>query len=256
MKLLLIVALAAAPLFLGASPAPQASDLYAAGKYEDAIAAGLAQNNAQGFVVSARAALAEEQLRDTPCLDCLKRAESFARRAIAADPSVPEGHIYVAAILGYEARIVGIVQARLNGYPEEAKRQLDEALHLDPGNAWALAALGGWNIEIVHRGGAFAAQLLYGANVKTGLDDFGKAFAAQPGNLVLRFQEALTLSGYDLDAYRGAIKDGLQRAASGNPETAYDRAIQARAASLLKLLQAGNDGTFLVQVRKYQGYPD
>ncbi len=263
----LFAAAIALPLLMGAAQpprdaaaaeaaAPSALDLYAAGKYDSAIAAGVAQNSAQGFVIAARATLAAEQMRDAPCLDCLRQAEGFARRAIAADPSVPEGHVYLAVTLGYEARIVGVVQVRMKGYAEEAKRELDKALALDPGNAWALAALAGWNIEIVHHGGTLMAKLLYGASVDEGMSDFAKAFSAQPDNLVLRFQEALTLSGFDLDGYRGTIEDALRRAADGNPVTAYDRVVRGRAASLLKLLRAHNDGTLLVQVRKYQGYPD
>ncbi len=265
MKRLLAAALAL-PLLLGAGApsqtgaatgaVPSAFDLYAAGKYDDAIAAGLSQNNAQGFVIAARAALAGAQMRDAPCLDCLQRAEGFARRAIAADASVPEGHIYLAVTLGYEARIVGVVQARMKGYAEEAKRELDKALALDPRNPWGLAALAGWNIEIVHHGGTLMAKLLYGASVDEGMSDFAKAFSAQPGNLVLRFQEALTLSGFDLDGYRGTIEDALAQAANGTPVTAYDRAVRGRAVSLLKLLKAHDDGTFLVLVRKYQGYPE
>ncbi len=36
------------------------------------------------FVTASRAALADAQTRPEPCLDCLKRAEDFARKAIAA----------------------------------------------------------------------------------------------------------------------------------------------------------------------------
>src|SRR5262249_13220241 len=149
-----------APFLMGAAkpphmlPKPIAPlDLYIAGRYDDAITAGVVAHNAEGFAVAARASLAKEQADDAPCLECLERAEDFARRSVTADPRLPDGHIYIAMTLGYETRIVGIIHARLKGYAEEAKAELDEALKLDPDNAWALASLGGWSIEIVRNGG-------------------------------------------------------------------------------------------------------
>ena len=62
---------------------PSALDLYAAGRYEDAIAAGTAQHSADAYVVAARAALADALMRAMPCLNCFKRVEQFARRAVA-----------------------------------------------------------------------------------------------------------------------------------------------------------------------------
>lgn len=267
MKRLAFVALACAPFLLGAGKPPphrpppanakplSPADLYVAGRYEEAVVAGGAANAAEGFTIAARAELAEEQARDAPCLDCLRKAEGFARKAIAADAKLPDGHIYVAVSLGYEARIVGIIEARIKGYAEEAKEQLDEALKLDPNNAWALAALAGWNIEIVRNGGDTLAELIYGATVPNGLSYFAKAFKLQPNNLVLRYQYALTMSGFDLDTYRHDIEDALNRAAGGKQTTANDALTKTRAQTLLKLLHAGNDDAYIAQVRKFQGYP-
>jgi tetratricopeptide (TPR) repeat protein len=267
MKRAAFAALACTPLLLGAGKLPphkpppatarpmSSTELYVAGRYVEAIAAGIAANNAEGFTIAARAELAQEQARISPCLDCLSRAEGFARKAIAADPKLPDGHIYVAVSLGYEARIVGIIEARLKGYAEEAKEQLDEALKLDPDNAWALAALAGWNIEIVRNGGDTLAEMIYGATVANGLSDFARAFKLQPNNLVLRYQYSLTMSGFDLDTYRHDIEDALNRAASGKQTTANDALTKSRAQILLKLLHAGNDDAYIAQVRKFQGYP-
>jgi tetratricopeptide (TPR) repeat protein len=250
---LIWLALPAAALAAPDIQSPQ--DLYVAGKYQQAIEAGVAQNTADGFVLAARAELAQELTRPEPCLECLKRAEKFARRAIAADPKIPEGHTYLAITLGYEARIVGIVNARLNGYAEEAKRELDSALAIDPGNPWARAALAGWNIEIVRNGGATLANLMYGATLNAGLGDFAAAFKTQSNNPVLRFQYALTMSRFDLDTYRNEIEDSLKRAASGKVATANDALTRSRAGVLLGLLQKGDMDTYLALVRHYQGYP-
>ena len=96
----IVACLAALPARAGDSPYV----LYAAGRYEDAMKAGAALGTAQGFTVAARAALADAQTRDQPCLACLRRAEGFARRAVAADPNMPDAQTYLAVSLGYEAR--------------------------------------------------------------------------------------------------------------------------------------------------------
>ena len=74
------------------SPAIAATplDLYVAGKYQAAIDAGVAQNSAAGLAMASRAALADAMMHETPCLECLQRAEGFARKAVALDPKLPE----------------------------------------------------------------------------------------------------------------------------------------------------------------------
>src|SRR6185312_14198347 len=77
-------------LGLGVSPAFAATpyDIYATGRYDEAMRAG-----------AASAALADATTRPSPCLDCLYRAEEFARKAIAADPRLVEGHVYLAVAM-------------------------------------------------------------------------------------------------------------------------------------------------------------
>ena len=240
--------------FVSQASADDALTFYKAGKYDQAIAAASSQNNASGFALAARAALADAMMQ-APCLACLKRAEAFARKAVAADPGLAEAHVYLAVSFGYQARIVGIVRARLGGYPDEAKRNLDAALARDPANAQALASLGGWNIEIVRGGGTVLAKWLYGASVKTGLDDFAAAFRSAPGNLVIRYQYALSLGGFSLATYRAEITDALTRAVSGEISTAYDAFAQSRARELLIALKKSDDAAFDRLVRRDQGYP-
>jgi hypothetical protein len=232
-----------------------AQSLYIAGKYQDAESAGMAQGDAAGYAIAARSTLAAEAMRPSPCLDCLKRAESEARRAIALDPKLPDGHLFLAVALGYQARIAGPISARLNDLPGQAKSHLDAALAGAPDNGWALAALGGWNIEIVRGGGATLARWFYGASLAEGLADFAKAFAAAPDNLVLRYQYALVLSGFDVTDYRGQIADALTRAIAAKPGTAFETFAQTRARELLTALKANDPKAYARLVRKDQGYP-
>jgi tetratricopeptide (TPR) repeat protein len=236
-----------------ATPTPYA--LYAAGDYAGAMKAGESQNDAAGLLVAARTALADATTREKPCMECLKHAEELSRRAITADPKAPEAHTYLAVSLGYQARILGPIVARLHDYPGEARKELDAALADDPQNVWALAALGGWNVEIVRAGGATLANWFYGATIEGGLGDFAAAFKTAPDNMVLRYQYALSLSGYDPSRFRAEILDALARAGRAVPATAYERMVQTRAADLRELLARGDRAAFDAHVRKYQGYP-
>jgi hypothetical protein len=249
-----LATLAALAMLATSAHADDALALYRAGKYEPAIAAAMAQNDAPGFALAARAALGEA-LTQKPCLACLQRAEGYARKAIAADPRLPDGHTYLAVCLGYEARIVGVVRARLANYPDEAKKNLDAALAGDPHNALALMALGGWNIEIVHSGGAFMANLLYGATVEKGKADFAAAFKAEPNYIVARYQYALGLGGLDPRTYKADVRDALTRASTGTPMTAYETFIQGRAREMLAAFNRNDMTEFDRLVRRNQGYP-
>src|SRR3569623_1913476 len=176
-------------LVLAASPAENGSlfALYAQGRYEEAMRQGAAAGTAAGFAIAARAAMADAMMRPEPCLECLTRAEAYARRAVAIDKDVADGQGGLAAALGYEARIVGLVRARLDNDPAQAKANLDEALKAEPDNAYALAALGGWNVEIVRAGGKFLANKLYGASIEQGMTLFDRAVRAQPHNVAVRY---------------------------------------------------------------------
>ena len=245
-------------LLLIASPASadELYSLYASGKYDDAMRAGVAARTAQGFAIAARAALADAAMRPEPCLDCLKRAEDFARKAGHADASAADGHVWLAAALGLEGRITGLIRARLANSPAEAKAELDAALKDDPGNAHALAAMGGWNIEIVRAGGAFLARTLYGAREADGIALFDRAVKTAPGNVAVRYQVALSLAGYKPDVFRSRIAQELEAALGDSPQTAYEKFIQARAAELLALQKKNDPDAFAAKVRVFQGYPD
>ncbi len=245
-----------AALCLLAAPAFAQTDdhLYAEGAYEAAIRAAVARNNAHGFSDAARATLAEEASREQRCLPCLKRAEDFARRAIAADPKYADARVYLALSLGLEARIEGYDVARRKGYASQAKQALDEALAFDPKNTWALAGLGGWNIEIVRGGGSVLAYLIYGATIQRGRDYFAQALDLAPDNIAIRFQYALTLAGYNVEKFRSEIEALLTRVIEGPADSLYLRLLQKRAAELLALLRKGDAGGFAARVRVYEGY--
>lgn len=246
----------AAALVLALTPAYAADNLYpiyAAGRYEEAIRAGSEAGTPEGLAIAARAAMAEAAMRPEPCLPCLQRAEILARKSIAAGSLYPDGHIWLAAALGLEGRIQGVLSARAN--VSVAKDELDAALRSDPRNAYALSATGAWNIELVRGGGALLAGLIYGAHEENGLALFDRAVQAAPGNVAVRYQIALSLAGFDPGKYRRRIAGELDAAIHDTPQTEYEKFIQNRAATLQALLNQGDDTGLARTVRQFQGYP-
>ena len=247
---LLAMALASSPADTGALFA-----LYAQGHYQDAMHRGEESRSAEDLAIAARAALADAMTRPEPCLSCLERAEEDARRAIALDAHNADGHVWLATSLGYEARLQGVMHASWNNSPGQAKEQLDEALAADPNNPYALAALGGWHVELVRVGGAFLANKVYDAGLEKGMALFDRAVRAAPHNVAVHYQIALSLAGLDVDHYRARIESELNAAIEGPPQTAYEKFVAARAQELLTLLKRGDADAFETKLRMFQGYP-
>jgi len=229
--------------------------LYAEGHYQEAMRQGEDSHSAEGLAIAARAALADAMIRPEPCLSCLKRAEEDARRAIALDGRLADGHVWLATSLGYQARLQGVMHASWNNSPAQAKAQLDAALAADPGNPYALAALGGWNAEVVRVGGDFLAAKIFDASLEKSLMLFDRAGRAAPHNVAVHYQIALSLAGVDPARYRARIEDELNAAIQGPPQTAYEKFVAARAQELLNLMKRDDTDAFEARLRVFQGYP-
>jgi hypothetical protein len=255
MRLLLVALLLLLPAGGRAATADDVFLLYAKGQFEQAAQAGEASHSATGLAIAARAVLADAVLRDSPCLPCLERAEKLARAAIAADPHLALGHVWLSVALGYQSRIIGSVKARFLNYPAQSRAALDAAMADDPQNPFAVSALGGWHIEIVRGGGATLARLIYGASENEAVTLFDRAVRLAPGNVAVRYQIALSLAGFDPKKYHARITSELSAAVSGTAQTAYEKKIQGRAQELLGLMTPAAHDEFDSLVRRYQGFP-
>ena len=256
MRVLLVLALLLVPLSAQAASDDEIFAVYARGDYEQAARLGEASRTAPGLAVAARAVLAEDVLRDVPCLTCLERAEQLARQAVAANPHFALGQVWLAVALGYQSRIIGAVRARVKNMPAQSRTALDQAIKDDPGNAFAVSALGGWHIEVVRGGGATLARLFYGAKESEAISLFDRAVRLAPGNVAVRYQIGLSLAGFDAAKYQARIASELKAAMADTPETAYEKKIQGRAGELLGLMNQSSHDAFDKRVRKYQGFPD
>ncbi|HEX3867192.1 MAG TPA: hypothetical protein VHV78_10575 [Gemmatimonadaceae bacterium] len=80
-----------------------------------------------------------------------KRAEEYARRAVAANPNDAEGHFELARAVGRNALTMG-TRDRIK-YAAEVRDQALAALEIDPKHAGALHVMGVWNAEVMRLNG-------------------------------------------------------------------------------------------------------
>ena len=151
--------------------------------------------SAEGYAYAARAGLvyADFMAPRDERLDFVLKAEVDARRAIALEPELAEGHLQLAIALGFRGRMEGHMTAHFEGLGKDARTHLDYVIELEPNNPWAHALLGGWNLEIVDAGG-FVGRTLYGASEEAGKAEYDRALELQPGHLVIIAQYALQLT--------------------------------------------------------------
>ena len=256
MRAALLALLLVVPLYARAATTEDIFAVYARGDYAEAARLGEAAHTAAGYAIAARAVLADDVLRDAPCMTCLLRAEKLSRQAIASDPHYAYGQIWLAVSLGYQSRILGPIRSRLKDTPNQSKTALNLAWQADSNNAYAISALGGWHIEIVRAGGAFLANHVYGATEPQAISLFDLAVKTDPANVAVHYQIALSLAGYDREKYHARIAVELHAAMTNIANTAYEKKIQTRAGELLGLLNQGAHDAFDSRVRKYQGFPD
>ena len=224
---------------------PSAEALFRNGHFLEAAALAEKRNTAEGLAFAARATLmhAGYVAKGDRAVAELKRGEALARRAVDMNPDMVEGLLELVIALGYHSRQEGYLQAHEDGYGKEAGRLIEKAMDLAPNMGWARAAFGGWNAEIVARGGAFLGKLAYGASRKTAIQSFEKAIMLDPDNATIRVEYAKALIRMeprhpDLDKIRAQLRAALAKPARG----AVDKIIQDQGRELLDAVDSGKPG--------------
>lgn len=231
--------------------------LYGSGAFADAAETARQDERAESQALTARALLAEA-VTNVPFaerLPILEAAEAAARRAIAKDDRLVEGHLQLAIALGYIARFQGPLAAQMTGMADEASHVIAHALALEPTNPWALATSGGWHLEIVRRTPVGLGKLLFGASRKAGIAAFETALAADPDNILIRYEYALSLCGLDTNHDRARAIALLKTVVQSSAPDAFAMVIKARAERLLGLFEAGKAQKNALQatIRFYMG---
>lgn len=234
-----------------------AQSAYTAGDFYKAATLAEAKGDAEALAFGARARIADAIIREGPaCVPCLVVAAAVAQRAIEANPNLADAYVQLAIAMGFRGRLEDLEDAREEQLASKGRAAIDKALSLEPKNPLALAALGAWHLEIVHRGGPVLADMTYGAKRNEGIKYFDEALAIPPPSLVLHFHFALQILSIDVAEFRDralqALEDGFK---DPNPDalTSFTR---KRAETLHATLKTGAVPEIERLVRRYQGYPD
>lgn len=235
----LLLALAFACLCFGAPAwAQSAREAYVEGAFLEAASLGEAQGRADDLALAARALLAEAVTGDPADIDALlARAEANARRALAADPSNTEARLQLAVAIGMKGRRAPIAEAVRHGYAGEGRALLRAAIAEAPREAWGHALEGGWNLEVVRRGGSVGAAY-YGASVRAGRAAFERARALAPDDAIIAYQYAVALLELDPERYGEEATRLLEVASACRPGDAFETRVKAKAASVAAVLAA------------------
>jgi len=157
--------------------------------YEAALALDSTKADALAKASMSAVDLGESLTDKTRQKELFKRAERYARGAVAADSTSAENWFHLARAVGRTALTMG-VKDRVK-YAVEIKGWAERSLSLDPNHAGALHVLGMWNAEVKRLNGVslfFARSFLGGgvlgqANWKNAVSYMERAVANDPARL-------------------------------------------------------------------------
>ena len=201
------------------------------GRFQQAYGEALAEGTATAYALAAKAASYYAGYVASTGKDkeaWFSKAEAAAKKAIAADPTYPEGYFELARAQGRLSQYRGIL-ASLN-LASSVRDNLKKALELDPKHDSAMVALALWNLELAQKGVGW----MYGASAKRAEPLFQQAIRLNPtaiahrleyGNALIRLKKP--------DAARRQLEKALELPA----RTWVDRANQEKARTLLESLE-------------------
>ena len=233
----LFVALAFATCGLAPAAAqPSAAAAYRQGAFLQAAAIGEAGAEAGDLSLAARALLAEAVTgRDADVDALVLRAEANARGALSAAPHSIDARINLALALGIKGRRASVADIVRHGYAREGRALLAEAVARAPEQAMAHALIGGWNLEIVRRGGR-AGAAYYGASRRAGVAAFERARALAPDDAAIAYQYAVALLELDAERYAQKASALLADARGCTSHDAFEARMKAQAAQVAAVL--------------------
>ncbi len=194
---------------------------FQSGKFLEAAQAARDTSDSQDWSLAARALLAQILADANPRANgaLLDQSIAFSQKVLSAEPSSVEARLDLAFALGIKGRRASKLEAFRRGYAGQGKRLIDEALALDPQNAWAYAMLGGWNCEVLRRGGHLGGKI-YGAQMDRGVAAFDKALSLAPDDPAIALQYAVALLGSEPEKHAQKARALLALAAGAQPTDA------------------------------------
>ncbi|GAM98321.1 putative tetratricopeptide repeat family protein [alpha proteobacterium U9-1i] len=206
-----------------AEPPGAAVRLYTQGQFLAAAERAEAQTSPSSLAFAARALMAACITEpDAANLNAwLNRAERAAREALQLDTNSVEARLQWALVLGVRGRRAGLTEAVSRNYAPRGRRLIEQAIALEPNNAWAHALMGGWHLEVLRRGGRTGARL-YGARLTTGLAEFERARDLAPDDAMIMVQYAIALIELDANLYGDRARALLAEAENAPARDAFE----------------------------------
>ena len=166
-----------------------------------------------------------------------KTAAGYARRAVDARPTDPEGHFHLARALGKNALTLG-PRDRIK-YATDVRAQALEALKYDPKHPGALHVMGVWNAEVMRLNGAtrWIARNILGGSVfgsaswKNAINYMEQSVDVDPNRIIHRLDLAEIYIDTDNKAKARAQ---LQTIAGMTPSEPNEDRYKQQAADLLR----------------------
>ena len=221
-----------------ATPVAAAADTassFAAGKWQQAITEGRAENTPASLILAGRAtlAIAGYQARDKDAAKAaIDAAEKDFDRAIAKAPNSLDARTNKAIATGYRAKI-----DKSPGEGKDARNQMQAVLARDPNYALANAALGAWHGGAVATIGSFLASTLLGANRRDMDRYLTLAMNREPKEIVHPVTYAFTLLDIGEDSLP-KVTTLLRTAIALPAKDAYDSQNHKAAQQVLALIEA------------------
>lgn len=165
---------------------------YHAGRFEEAVALGLAAGEAGLNAANKAACIYGNYLEpdDNHKLAIFEDVAARCEKQQKADPKNANAFYLHAYALGRYAQGISIIKALKEGIGTKVKNSLDTAIKLAPKHADAHIGLGTYHAEIIDSVGAMLGGLTYGAKKETGEELFAKALKLNPDSAIARIEMA------------------------------------------------------------------
>lgn len=232
-RTLLTFLLLTVPALAGAQSLQSAQEQFDQGKWQDAASAAVALNTSAGYTLAAEATtLGAASLPEGQRKAQFEKAQDYAKKGIAADANNADAYFELARAQGRLAQMVGIMQSA--GIASDVKKNLEQAIRLNPKLAGAYVALGLWHANLVAKAGPLAG--LKGASKGQVVPNFKKALDLEPAVAIHRIEyvNALQTIGFNDKKF---MMNQLQAAASFPAKTYWEKQDQATAQAMLNKLK-------------------
>jgi hypothetical protein len=210
---------------------------YEAGDWREAANQAASVGGAEGYAFASGAILAQlmVELDNPDRRDLMREALRFANYAYRDDEDNIQARLYLAGSIGYQGRFMGNWRAFAQRLPHRGRNLLESVVADDPTDAWAVAMLGAWHLEVIRRGGSSGTRML-DASIDAGLGLYSNAIALDPLDPAPRYFMALGLVALDGTARDDVVREQLDISMALTPRDAFEAGIQVEAGLLLNQL--------------------